>query len=183
MQHRCSCGKVLPYDGAEAGILNLNSRELFSHKLLRWFREAWLNYIALQQIDYSNVFSCKCPDQERNQCLIADGIILGTTRNMEHAPLLYDFVLYHLEANGLASAARSMLTTAVQKAANGLVPVPLKKYVSESAARQAAQKAGAESSARNAKLALLKSHCAYMSQPMFLLYLRFFLYVSANLRG
>ncbi|GIL68946.1 hypothetical protein Vafri_22208 [Volvox africanus] len=35
---------------------------------------------------------------------------------------------------------------------------------------------------RNSRLAILKSHCAYMTQPMFLLYVRFFLFMSAMLR-
>lgn len=34
---------------------------------------------------------------------------------------------------------------------------------------------------RNAKLALLKSHCAYMSQPMFLVYVRYFLFMHLML--
>lgn len=36
-------------------------------------------------------------------------------------------------------------------------------------------------SLQNAKLAILKSHCAYMTQPVFLIYLRFFLYVTSQL--
>ncbi len=35
---------------------------------------------------------------------------------------------------------------------------------------------------QNAKLALLKSHCTYMSQAMFLLYIRYFLYISNQMR-
>ncbi|PNW74217.1 hypothetical protein CHLRE_13g590010v5 [Chlamydomonas reinhardtii] len=34
---------------------------------------------------------------------------------------------------------------------------------------------------RNAKLAMLKSHCAYMSQPLFLVYVRHFLYMTDKL--
>lgn len=34
---------------------------------------------------------------------------------------------------------------------------------------------------RNAKLAMLKSHCAYMSQPVFLVYVRYFLYMTYKL--
>ncbi|KXZ50763.1 hypothetical protein GPECTOR_15g448 [Gonium pectorale] len=32
---------------------------------------------------------------------------------------------------------------------------------------------------RNSRLALLKTHCAFMTQPVFLLYVRFFLYMAA----
>ncbi|KXZ41561.1 hypothetical protein GPECTOR_393g212 [Gonium pectorale] len=148
------------------GILNLNNADLFSHELLQWysiqlataampfyscwrtvvnsyvargilhaspverlsffmnkraeFQEAWLNYIALQDLDYSAAFRCCCEDE---QCMyvIADGILLG-----------------------------------LQK---------------EKLAEQ-----------KNAKLAMLKSHCAFMTQPMFLVYVRYFMFMNCMLK-
>jgi hypothetical protein len=47
---------------------------------VRRFQKAWENFIALQGIDYTDTFSCKCPDEDRYQYVIADGIILGTNK-------------------------------------------------------------------------------------------------------
>ena len=35
---------------------------------------------------------------------------------------------------------------------------------------------------KNAKLAMLKSHCAFMTQPMFLVYVRFFMFMNCMLK-
>lgn len=37
MQWRCQgCGAIVPYDGGEDGILNLDNLNLFTHQLLKW---------------------------------------------------------------------------------------------------------------------------------------------------
>lgn len=43
------------------------------------FQEAWLNYIALQDLDYSQAYRCKCAS-DRCMYIIADGILLGVQR-------------------------------------------------------------------------------------------------------
>jgi hypothetical protein len=42
----------------------------------RRFQQAWMNYVALQDIDYVKAFQCRCSSHPCRS-IIADGILLG----------------------------------------------------------------------------------------------------------
>ncbi|KAG2498766.1 hypothetical protein HYH03_003505 [Edaphochlamys debaryana] len=50
------------------------------------FREAWVNYVILQGIDYASVFACKCATP--HDAVLVDGIVLGPRKSQvrQHVP-------------------------------------------------------------------------------------------------
>ena len=46
------------------------------------FQEAWLNFIALQDINYEEAYKCSCPGHEHCQNVIADGCVLSSRKDL-----------------------------------------------------------------------------------------------------
>ncbi|PNH12275.1 Eukaryotic elongation factor 2 kinase [Tetrabaena socialis] len=73
-----ACWKTVVYSYVARGLLCGDDAEVLTFFMNKrgQLKEAWVNYVALQRIDYTNAFKCKCTS---DQCMyvIADGIMLG----------------------------------------------------------------------------------------------------------